>query len=55
VLKTQWSAFSAGLELSSTRKSCLDSCVKLYKALCGGWISEDEMNPVNDQKVGFSQ
>jgi multidrug efflux system outer membrane protein len=43
VLETQRAAFSAGLELSSTRRSYLDSYVKLYKALGGGWLSEEEM------------
>ncbi len=43
VLETQRSAFNAGLELSSTKKNYLDAYVKLYKALGGGWLSEDEM------------
>lgn len=48
VLETQRSAFSTALELSDTRKSYLDSYVKLYKALGGGWISEEKMNSANE-------
>jgi multidrug efflux system outer membrane protein len=48
VLETQRSAFNAGLELSSTKKNYLNSYVKLYKALGGGWLSEDELNSASD-------
>lgn len=48
VLETQRSAFSTALELSETRKNYLDSYVKLYKALGGGWISEEEMDSANE-------
>jgi outer membrane protein, multidrug efflux system len=43
VLETQRSLFSAQLELSELKQQYLNAYVKLYKALGGGWISEDEM------------
>jgi len=42
VLETERSLFSAQLELSELKQQYLNGYVKLYKALGGGWISEDE-------------
>jgi multidrug efflux system outer membrane protein len=49
VLETQRSAFNAALELSATKKNYLDAYVKLYKALGGGWLSEEEMESVQKE------
>jgi multidrug efflux system outer membrane protein len=43
VLETERQQFSAALDLSATKQEYLNSYVKLYKALGGGWISRDEM------------
>ena len=42
VIEYQRTAFDAELTLSSTRRYYLASYVQLYKALGGGWISEQE-------------
>lgn len=42
VLTLQEYAFNAELALSATRAQLFISYIKLYKALGGGWISEDE-------------
>jgi multidrug efflux system outer membrane protein len=42
VIEYQRTAFDAELTLSRTRRSYLASFVQLYKALGGGWISEQE-------------
>ena len=42
VITLQGYAFDAELSLSSTRRSFFEAYVGLYKALGGGWISEDE-------------
>ena len=44
VLETERSWFNAELELSDVKRAYLSSYIKLYKALGGGWVSEDEMN-----------
>lgn len=43
VQETERSAFNANLQLSSTKKDFLNSYVKLYKALGGGWLTQEEM------------
>ena len=43
VLETQRQLFDAGLELSAVKQEYLNAYVRLYKALGGGWISEEEM------------
>ena len=42
VITLQGYAFDAELSLASTRRAMFESYIKLYKALGGGWISEDE-------------
>ena len=42
VLENERSLFSAELELSKVKQEYLNAYVKLYKALGGGWLSEDE-------------
>jgi multidrug efflux system outer membrane protein len=42
VITLQGYAFEAELSLSSTRRSLFEAYIGLYKALGGGWISEDE-------------
>jgi len=44
VLESQRQAFDAELNLYKTKKEYLDSYIKLYKAIGGGWISEEEKN-----------
>jgi len=44
VLETERALFSAQLELSELKQQYLNGYVKLYKALGGGWITEDDMN-----------
>lgn len=43
VLETERTLFSVELELSALRQTYFNAYVKLYKALGGGWISEEEM------------
>ena len=43
VLETERTLFEVGLELSELTKDFYNSYVRLYKALGGGWISEEEM------------
>lgn len=49
-LEAQRQDFEAQLNLSTTRQKLLSSYVKLYKALGGGWLSEDEMNAANAEE-----
>jgi len=42
VLDTERTLFSADLSLSELKQQYLNAYVKLYKALGGGWISEEE-------------
>lgn len=44
VLETERSLFNADLALSDAYQRKLNSYVRLYKALGGGWITEGEMN-----------
>ena len=43
VLETERQLFSAELDLSELKQQYLSAYVGLYKALGGGWISEQEM------------
>jgi multidrug efflux system outer membrane protein len=44
VLEQQRQSFSAQLDLSNTRLKLLNSYILLYKALGGGWLSQEEEN-----------
>ena len=44
LIESQRQAFEAELSLSETTQNLFNGYVKLYKALGGGWLSEDEMN-----------
>ncbi len=43
VLESQRQSFNAQLEYSTVRRDLLTSYIQLYKALGGGWLSEEEM------------
>ena len=45
VLDTERTLFSAELQLSELQRQYLNAYVNLYKALGGGWISPEEMDP----------
>lgn len=54
LIESQRQAFEAELSLSETTQKLFNGYVKLYKALGGGWLSEEEMNaaapaPTNQQ------
>lgn len=49
VLDSERSKFSAQLAASEVYRKYLDAYIKLYKALGGGWISQDEMNAAGGQ------
>jgi len=49
VLDTERTLFSAGLELSELYQQFHNSYVKLYKALGGGWLSEEEIEQAQNQ------
>ena len=44
VLDTERTLFSVGLELSELEQQYRNAYVRLYKALGGGWLSEEEMS-----------
>lgn len=44
LIESQRQAFEAELSLSETTQQLFNGYVKLYKALGGGWLSEEEMN-----------
>ena len=44
LIESQRQAFEAELSLSETTQKLFNGYVKLYKALGGGWLSEEEMN-----------
>jgi len=44
VLDTERTLFSVGLEQSELEQQYRNAYVKLYKALGGGWLSEEEMS-----------
>lgn len=50
VITLQGYAFDAELSLSSTRRALFESYIKLYKALGGGWISEDEKKTAEENE-----
>ena len=49
VLETERTLFSVGLELSELKQQFYNAYVKLYKALGGGWLSEEEMEQAQNQ------
>ncbi len=49
LIESQRQAFEAELNLSETTQKLFNGYVKLYKALGGGWLSEDEMNSAQGQ------
>jgi multidrug efflux system outer membrane protein len=49
LIESQRQAFEAELSLSETTQKLFNGYVKLYKALGGGWLSEEEMNAAQDQ------
>jgi len=44
LIESQRQAFEAQLSLSETTQELFNAYVKLYKALGGGWLSEEELN-----------
>ena len=50
VLETERQLFSAELELSDLKQQQLSAYVGLYKALGGGWMSEEEMTAAQASK-----
>ena len=44
VLDTERTSFSSALELSQTKQDYFTTYIKLYKALGGGWMSEEDKN-----------
>ena len=46
VLDTERTLFSVGLELSELEQSYRNAFVRLYKALGGGWLSQEEMSEI---------
>lgn len=51
VLESERTLFSAELELSETRQLTLNSYIKLYKALGGGWISKEEYVDAKNKEI----
>ena len=49
VLESERTLFSVELELSELRRTYLNSYIKLYKALGGGWISKEEYVDAKNQ------
>lgn len=50
LIESQRQAFEAELSLSETTQKLFNGYVKLYKALGGGWLSEEEMEAASGQK-----
>jgi multidrug efflux system outer membrane protein len=50
LIESQRQAFEAELSLSETTQKLFNGYVKLYKALGGGWLSEEEMNAAAQAK-----
>ncbi len=48
LIESQRQAFEAELNMSETTQRLFNGYVKLYKALGGGWISEEEMNATQE-------
>jgi len=49
IIESQRQAFEAQLSLSETTQQLFNGYVKLYKALGGGWLSEEEMIAAREQ------
>ncbi len=49
LLESQRQAFEAELRLSETTQKLFNGYVKLYKALGGGWLSEEEMQAAQEE------
>ncbi|RLB99440.1 MAG: RND transporter, partial [Deltaproteobacteria bacterium] len=52
VLDTERTLFSVGLEQSELEQQYRNAYVKLYKALGGGWLSEEEMSETGTTEDG---
>ena len=52
VLENQRSSFEAALLYSETYQLLLNAYISLYKALGGGWISEEEINAAEAEQSG---
>lgn len=50
LIESQRQAFEAELSLSQTTQELFNSYVNLYKALGGGWLSEEEMNAAMNEE-----
>lgn len=55
VITLQGYAFEAELSLSSTRRALFESYIKLYKALGGGWISEEEKQTAQENELELNE
>ena len=53
VLETERQYFNVELRLSETTQEYYNSYVRLYKALGGGWISEEEMQEFENQEQDY--
>ena len=51
VLGSEVEAFEAELSFSETTQRLFNGYTKLYKALGGGWLSEEELKAAQDQQV----
>jgi multidrug efflux system outer membrane protein len=51
LIESQRQAFEAELSLSETTQKLFNGYVKLYKALGGGWLSEDEMQAAENSQT----
>jgi multidrug efflux system outer membrane protein len=51
VLDTERTLFSTDLQQSQLQQQYLNAYVSLYKALGGGWISEEEQEGSTSQKI----
>ena len=54
VLETERTSFSSALELSQTKQQYLTTYIKLYKALGGGWVSEEEKEYVESEQKNLN-
>ncbi len=51
VLESERTLFTAELELSEIKQLSLNSYIKLYKALGGGWISKEEYVDTKNEEM----
>ena len=51
LLESERQAFEAELSFSETTQRLFNGYTKLYKALGGGWLSEEELKAAQDQQV----